>query len=195
MNKTTLTVIVLSLLTPNSLLAQEIKNSSNDGTFTVTNEQVANFPAWASVPTVNIIPGDFNGDGLQDIALVQGSPGWMTLPIAFSMGNGKFEVENKASIHSSYTSLQLISGDYNGDKRTDLALVNHAPGWNDVPIAFSKADGSFNVTHQQVPNFPSWATSSGVQVIGGDFNGDGKADLLLVRQEAGWTTIPVAFKN
>jgi hypothetical protein len=181
--------------------------SNGNGTFNVTNEQVTNFPSWAADPVVKIIPGDFNGDGRQDMALARRASGWLTTPIAFSTGNGKFEVENEASMYLSglvpdflanllaNSSVQIIQGDYNGDKRTDLALVNHAAGWNTVPVAFSNADGSFNVTNQQVANFPSWATTSSVQVIGGDFNADGKADLSLVLNAYGWTTIPVAFKN
>ena len=181
--------------------------SNGDGSFNVTNEQVTNFPAWAADASVKIIPGDFNGDGKQDMALARRAAGWKTTPIAFSTGDGKFEVENEASTFLSglslsfladllaSTSVQIVTGDYNGDKRTDLALVNRSAGWNTIPVAFSNADGSFNVTNQQVPNFPSWSTTSGVQVIGGDFDGNGKSDLSLVLKAAGWTTIPVAFKN
>jgi serralysin len=169
--------------------------SNGDGTFTITNEQATEFSTWASVSSVNLIPGDFNGDGLQDLALALRSPGVLKIPIAFSLGNGKFEVENKGSISSALATIQIIPGDYDGDQRTDLALASNTAGWSDVPIAFSNANGSFTVTHQAINGFPAMLATSGVRVIGGDFNGDGKTDLSLVRQEAGWTTLPVAFKN
>jgi hypothetical protein len=38
--------------------------------------------------------GDFNWDGMTDIALVGGS-GWKTLPVAFSNGDGGFRVTNE----------------------------------------------------------------------------------------------------
>lgn len=173
--------------------------SNGNGTFNVTNQTVANFPSWAADTAVKIIPGDYNGDGRQDLALVRRTAGWTTVPVAFANSNGTFEVENEqiGDFASWVTggSVQILPGDYNGDKRTDLALVNHAAGWNTVPIAFSNADGSFNLTNQQVANFPSWATTTAVQVTAGDYNGDGKTDLSLVLNAYGWTTIPVAFKN
>jgi Astacin (Peptidase family M12A)/FG-GAP-like repeat len=174
-------------------------DSNRNGTFNVTNQGVANFPSWAADTAVKIIPGDFNGDGRQDMALVRRSAGWTTVPVAFSDGAGNFKVENEQigdfASWITGSSVQILPGDYNGDKRTDLALVNHAAGWNTVPIAFSNADGSFNVTNQQVANFPSWAITPSVQVIGGDFNADGKSDLSLVLKQSGWTTIPVALTN
>jgi hypothetical protein len=173
--------------------------SNGSGSFTMTNQGVPNFPAWAADPSVKIVPGDFDGDGRQDIALIRRSVGWTTVPIAFSDGAGNFKVENEQigdfSSWVTGSSVQIVPGDYNGDKRTDLALVNHAAGWNTVPIAFSNADGSFNLSNQQVANFSSWATTPNVQVIGGDLNADGKTDLSLVLNAYGWTTIPVAFKN
>jgi hypothetical protein len=39
--------------------------------------------------------GDFNGDGRADIALVRGMPGWNTIPVAFSNGDGTFTVTNQ----------------------------------------------------------------------------------------------------
>jgi hypothetical protein len=39
------------------------------------------------------LTGDFNGDGQTDIALT-GPSGWNTLPVAFSNGNGSFNVTN-----------------------------------------------------------------------------------------------------
>jgi serralysin len=173
--------------------------SNGNGTFNVTNQSVANFPGLAADTSVKIIPGDYNGDGRQDMALVRRSTGWTTVPVAFSDGNGNFEVENEQigdfASWVTGSSVQILPGDYNGDKRTDLALVNHAAGWNTVPIAFSNADGSFNVTNEQSVTFSSWATTNAVQVTAGDHNADGKTDLSLVLTAYGWTTIPVAFKN
>jgi hypothetical protein len=85
-----------------------------------------------------------------------------------------------------------------GDGRSDIALTGGG-GWNTIPVAFSNGDGTFRVKNQQVPvvngnNFPQFATASGVQVIAGDFDGDGLSDIALTGV-AGWNTIPVAFSN
>jgi hypothetical protein len=37
--------------------------------------------------------GDFNGDGKADLALTGGA-GWTTIPVAFSRGDGNFNVAN-----------------------------------------------------------------------------------------------------
>ena len=43
------------------------------------------------------------------------------------------------------------------------------------------------------PLAAGWAATPGVRVVTGDFNGDGRADVGLIRQEAGWGTVPVAL--
>jgi len=68
----------------------------------------------------------------------------------------------------------------------DLAECNTKP-------AVGEDAGSFAVQNRPVGEFADWAATSGVRVLVGDFNGDGKADLALVRQEGGWNTVPVAL--
>ena len=45
-----------------------------------------------------------------------------------------------------------------------------------------------------VANFAAWATTPGVKVVTGDFNGDKRADLALTGVSA-WTTVPTAFST
>lgn len=47
-----------------------VATSNGDGTFAVTNNPVPNFPFWAQSTTAHTVTGDFDGDGLTDIALV-----------------------------------------------------------------------------------------------------------------------------
>jgi hypothetical protein len=89
-----------------------------------------------------------------------------------------------------------VTGDFNGDGRTDLALV-HGPGWNTVPIAFSRGDGSFkvtNVVHRAAETLENWIGETGAQVVSGDFDGDGKADIAVVKDST-WSSIPIAFSK
>ena len=89
--------------------------------------------------------------------------------------------------------VRVITGDFNGNGRTDIALVRQDGGWGSIPIAFSNGDGNFTITNGGVDDFAGWAATSGVRVITGDFNGNGRTDIALVRQNAGWGTIPIAF--
>src|SRR5262249_62070806 len=84
---------------------------------------------------------------------------------------------------------------FNGDGRTDIALVRQQAGWASIPVAFSNGDGTFTVTNQNAADFASWAATPGAQVLTGDFNGNGRTDIALLRQQAGWASIPVALSH
>jgi len=168
----------------------------SDGGFNVTNAFVSNFPAWTASAGAKSLAGDFNGDGRADVA-VTGVSGWGSLPVAFSNGDGTFNVTNVGLANfpgwAATSGVKQVTGDFNGDGKTDIALVG-GPGWTTVPIAFSNGDGSFNVTVQTVPNIPIWATQPGAHPVAGDFNGDGRGDIALTGG-SNWTSIPVAFSK
>ncbi|MGY0231707.1 M4 family metallopeptidase [Longispora urticae] len=166
------------------------------GSFSVTNNGVANFPAWAATAGVQAVSGDFNGDGRADIALAGGA-GWASVPVAFSNGNGTFNVTNAGVANfpgwAATPGVKLVAGDFNGDGRADLALTGGA-GWASLPVAFSNGNGTFNVTNAGLANFPGWAATANVKAVAGDFNGDGRADIALTGGN-GWASVPVAFSN
>ncbi len=88
------------------------------------------------------------------------------------------------------------SEDGQDGRRQDIALVRQLPGWASIPVAFANGDGTWNITNGPAPTFiGSWANTPGVKVVTGDFNKDGLTDIALVRQMAGWASIPVAFAN
>ncbi len=186
--------------------AVPIAFSTGSGTFTITNSQIANFAGWAGSPGARPLTGDFNRDGYTDIALV-GGIGWNTLPVAFSYGNGTFLVTNQVvnyvnySIYGQYgwnfatssreANAQAVTGDFNKDGFTDIALVGGA-GWSTIRLALSYGNGSFQLHDKSAGSFPAWASSAGAKVLTGDFNKDGFTDLALTGV-SGWNTVPVAF--
>merc|ERR1719384_1438481 len=109
------------------------------------------------------------------MALVKQSSAWGSVPVAFSSGNGQFSVTNYAiSNFASWAAeggVSIISGDFNDDGKTDMALVKQSSAWGSVPVAFSSGNGQFSVTNCAISNFASWATEGGVKIISGDFNG------------------------
>ena len=174
--------------------------AQGDGTWQITNRPAPNFiPAWAPTPGVRIVTGDFNGNGLTDIALVRQTPGWATIPIAFAQGDGTWQITNRPApdfipAWAPTPGVRIVTGDFNGNGLTDIALVRQTPGWATIPIAFAQGDGTWQITNRPAPDFiPAWAPTPGVRIVTGDFNGNGLADIALVRQTPGWATIPIAF--
>ena len=93
---------------------------------------------------------------------------------------------------SRLSGVKLLSGDFDGDGKSDLALTGGL-WWGSLPVAFSKGDGTFRVTNTAIASFGTYA-AQGATPVTGDFNGDGKTDIALTGG-AGWSTIPVAFSN
>jgi len=176
--------------------------AEGSGCFRVSNAAVDDFPGWAATSNVQSVVGDFDGDGKADIAAI-GNSGWSTLPTAFSNGDGTFRVTNLAfaadaggpfNEWSSRSRVIVLAGDFNGDGKDDVALIN-GPNWRTIPVALSAGDGSYNsITNCQVPNVNSWLRVRGAYPIVGDFDGDGRDDIALTGGN-GWRSIPVAFSE
>ncbi len=181
--------------------------SAGNGNFQVTNVFVQDFAGWAAAPGVRPLIGDFNKDGMTDIALVGGA-GWTTLPVAFSYGDGAFQITNESAngmisafpdpilwnfaASAREPGVQVVVGDFNKDGFTDLALVGG--NWGSIRLAMSAGGGRFAMYDRSVPSFAAWARTPGVKVLTGDFNGDGATDIALTGG-AGWNTIPVATSS
>jgi hypothetical protein len=145
--------------------------SNGDGTFRITNNSVSGtmtqFPGQATDAKF-AVAGDFNGDGMSDIALVGGS-GWQSIPVAYSRGNGQFDYTNNAAadfaLWATQPGARAVSGDFNGDGRADIALAGGV-GWGSIPVAFTFFPFGFSVTNTAVGTFPGLAQQSGAKLVG-----------------------------
>lgn len=170
-----------------------------DGTFGTTSYLVADFAEWAKAPGVKRVSGDFNGDTYTDFALV-GGPGWTTIPVAQGRGDGRFVVTN-FQVGSTFGSkasepgVTALTGDFDNDHRTDIALVGGA-NWTTLPMAFSRGyDGEFDITNMPNPEIAGWSDAQlGAKAVTGDFDRDGRTDIALVGG-FGWNTLPFAHSN
>ena len=180
-------------------MAVSIGNGSNtNGTFAVKNFARPDFALWANAPNAKVVAADVNRDGRDDL-VVTGGPGWTTIPVALSNGDGSFSttniVNNTLAAMSRVQGVKVVSGDVTNDGRDDLLLVGGA-GWTTIPVGISNGNGSFTIAHWSVPpaTFTTWAQDPNAKPTVTDVNGDGRADIILTGG-AGWTTVPVAIAS
>jgi hypothetical protein len=178
--------------------------SNGDGTFTIANQGTGDFARWAQEPNVKALVGDFTSDGRTGIALT-GVAGWASIPVALfnASGDGTFQVVNATSQQvaefagfAATPGVQVLTGNFGGFGRTDIALIGVA-GLETIPVALSQGDGTFqvlNMTYQGEAEFAGFAATPGVQVLTGDFRGDGRTGIALTGV-AGWASIPVALPS
>jgi len=130
-----------------------------------------------------IVTGDFNRDGILDLAVLNippnSAPG--TVTILLGHGNGTFSpaASSPATGDSPYA---LAIGDFNGDGVQDLAVTNYIG--KTVTILLGNGDGTFT------PTAVSPATDSNpTSIAAGDFNGDGILDLAVTNYGTSGVTI------
>jgi flagellin-like hook-associated protein FlgL len=128
--------------------------------------------AGNSVTSISV--GDFNGDGRSDIAVTIGSSG--ILGIYNGNGNGYFQ-SGTAIAAGTITSNSLINAaDLNHDGIDDIVVNNDSSGY--ISTLIGKTTG---ITRDQEFRL---TTSSSTALKIGDFNGDGKIDLIVAYQDA-----------
>ena len=182
-----------------SFMSSAFAQSSNMFTWRAESVGIGEFTAFALQSGVKPLVGDFNGDDIDDIALLRQQPGWTSVPVAMSNGTAPWTITHPPvsdfATWAASSAVEPLIGDFNGDGMDDIALVRQEPGWNKMPVAFANGQGGWTFFNKGVGNFAEWAAVSGVKPLVGDFNGDGNDDIALVRQEPGWNTMPVALAN
>ncbi|MCX4990968.1 MULTISPECIES: FG-GAP-like repeat-containing protein [unclassified Streptomyces] len=128
------------------------------------------------------LTGDFNGDGIGDVAAVYGyDSGAVALFTWTGKGDGTFNAPFKSwnvpAGSWTFGRMTPYSGDFNGDGRDDVAVwYDYADKHDTVWTFTSTVRGGFNSPVSYWTSANSWEQSR-AKTVTGDFNGDGRDDL------------------
>lgn len=143
--------------------------------------------------------GDFNGDGMTDIARIESLD--LTVPMSIFLAKKgppfQFTLVNGPAFEDSGDTIQrelsrIVLGDFNGDRRTDIAKITSNGTPEAVKIFLAKKGPDGNTPLQFTPvdgptvSVGSLPSVDLARIKMGDFNGDGKTDISVVE---GWGTV------
>ena len=127
----------------------------------------------AAPPKPRLVPVDYDGDQLSDLAFYRPSPTYGTAAHFFykESATGTF----RAIDYGNEPGTIPLAGDYDGDGRTDLAFYRPSPS-NGVPAWFFHVESSTGIARAI-----DYGTSPTDLPLTGDYDGDGRTDLGFYR--------------
>jgi len=157
---------------PLDLVVTNFSNNSNsisvllgngDGTF----KTAVNYPVGEG--PVSVAMGDFNGDKIPDLVVVNESAN--NVSILLGNGDGTFRTAVEYPTGVGGNPLSVVVGDFTGNGTLDLAVADFQT--QEVSILLGIGDGTFKAAK----TYPTGANP--YSVVTADFNGDGVPDLAV----------------
>jgi len=125
---------------------------------------------------VDLLAGDFNGDGALDLATANAASN----DVSLLLGNGMGDFIAAPVLPVGLEPGSLAAADFNGDGQLDLAVANRNSAV--LTILLGDGRGGFN-------SMPIGLGANPREVKTGDVNGDGKADLIVLQNNAGLISV------
>jgi hypothetical protein len=142
-----------------------------------------NIGQYTATYPISIAAADLSGDGKPDLALLLASGGTTSVTTLINQGHGTFGPAFTCALGATTTSFRKLAlADFNGDGFPDVAVTN---GTNALFLT-NQGNGSFG----DLISYP--LANSPIDFTGTDFNGDGKADLVM---KSGWDGQLLALEN
>ena len=143
---------------------------NGDGTFQQPNS--------TNTVLATLAVGEFNGDGIPDLAGTSYNNQNFTGTVSILLGNGDGTFTGGSAHPLPAVPVSLMTGDFNGDGKLDIAVADGAAG---VYVFLGNGDGTFQ--NPVISNINNLNLAGAV----GDFNGDGKLDFIGIEGlQLGW---------
>ncbi len=125
--------------------------------------------------------GDFNGDGKVDFLFEDSNGNWA---VNFAKGNHGFETvlfTPSSPLSATFPDQAMKVLDANGDGKSDIVVMTNDQYYTNTDLEVYLSNGK-GFEHQLLDNFQPAFVPSNSELVTGDFNGDGRVDLLLTHE-------------
>ncbi len=150
---------------------------NGDGTF----KPKTDYAVGATSTSVAV--GDFNGDGKLDVATA--NFGGKSVSVLLGNGDGTFKPRTDIALATMPVSLTV--GDFNADGKLDLVVATEDLSNDYVNILRGNGDGTFQAPVSTITDSAPKGSALNLEPFStiktGDFNGDGKLDLVVVNNK------------
>jgi hypothetical protein len=160
-------------------------NTTAPGAATPAFSAKTDFTAGIGSISVSIV--DFNGDGKNDMAVANnGSNNVSVFLNTAAPGAATPSFSAKTDFTTGVTPFSVVTGDFNGDGKNDIAVANYSS--NNVSVLLNTTSPG-----AAIPAFSAktdFATGTGpCSVSIGDFNGDGKNDMAVANSSSNTVSV------